>query len=363
MQEIIQWLNNNSNQDFSNFRLLEVEYYENFNKTIFKFHYNGETFVDESKKELKNLLTKYLHNQTEVQIKLKQYYLDASVLSAYVMEFIKNSFNGIYTLFDEARIKIVRNDEKFSVEIYCDKAQLEYLIENSFIEKINAYFKDILFNEIVCEIKEYVEIEKKSDNEIVYKFVKPEPYISLKQDNLFDVSEEDNDYLKSNKFVVFDLETTGLFFTQHEIIEIGAVKIENGKITETFSTLIKPESKISEEITNITGITNDMVKDAPNFQNVLNDFYEFCKDCVLVGYNILEFDIKFLNFHANKYGVEFSHKIEDALLMARKYCPGLKRYKLKDVSNNLGVVLENAHRALNDTLATAEVFIKLSKFI
>ena len=169
--------------------------------------------------------------------------------------------------------------------------------------------------------------------------------------------------LENAIYVSFDLETTGLFFTQHEIIEIGAVKIENGKITETFSTLIKPEGKISEEITKITGITNEMVKDAPSFQNVLGDFYKFCEGCVLVGYNILEFDIKFLNYHANKFGVDFDHKIEDALILARKFCLGLKRYKLKDVCNHLEIVLENAHRALFDTIATAEVFIKLSNYL
>lgn len=362
MQEVIQWINKASNKDFSNFRLLEVEYHENFNKTIFKFHYYGETFIDESKNILKSVLTKYLNNQTEVQIKLKQYFLNINVLVSYVMDFIKNSFNGVYTLFSEEQILINKLEDKYYVKILCDKNQIDYLKENSFLDKINKYFKELFFDEIICDIAE-IEPHKEEKLEETYKYVKPEMYISLKQDNLFDVSVDVNDYLKNNKFVVFDLETTGLFFTQHEIIEIGAVKIENGKITETFSTLIKPEGKISEEITKITGITNEMVKDAPSFQNVLCDFYKFCEGCVLVGYNILEFDIKFLNYHANKFGVDFDHKIEDALILARKFCLGLKRYKLKDVCNHLEIVLENAHRALFDTIATAEVFIKLSNYL
>lgn len=363
MQEVIQWINSKSNKDFSNFRLLEVEHYEKLNKTIFKFHYNGETFIDESKENLKEVLSKMLNNQTDVQIKLKQYYLNKNVLISYVMDFIKNSFNGVYTLFNEEQIGVKKHENKYLVKILCDKNQLDYLNENSFLDKINKYFKEMFFDEISCEIGEFILQDEEVQEKDVYKFVKPEPFISLKQDNLFDVSVEVNDYLKNNKFVVFDLETTGLFFTQHEIIEIGAVKIENGKITETFSTLIKPDGKISEEITKITGISGEMVKDAPTFQNVLGDFYKFCEGCVLVGYNILEFDIKFLNFHANKFGVDFNHKIEDALIMARKFCLGLKRYKLKDVCNHLEIVLENAHRALFDTLATAEVFIKLSDFL
>lgn len=360
MQDIILSLNKVSGHDFSNFRLLEVEYHENLNKTIFKFHYFGETFVDEYRNLLKNELNKILDNKTDVQVKLKQYFLNESVVKVYILDFIKNNFNGVYTSFNEDKIKCVKNENKYCATLFCDKSQLDYLNENAFVDKISNYFKEVLFDEVVCELDLFVESDVNEVVEQEYKFVKPEPYISLKQDNLFEVKQDVNSYLKQNKFVVFDLETTGLFFTQHEIIEIGAVKIVDGKITETFSTLIKPENKISDEITSITGITNDMVKDAPLFQNVLTDFYKFCEDCILVGYNILEFDIKFLNFHANKYGVDFNHQIEDALILARKYCLGMKRYKLKDVCNNLNIVLENAHRALFDTIATAEVFIKLS---
>ena len=363
MQELIAQLNAIYDNNFSNLRLVAVEYNSKLNKSTFKFHYLGETFVDARKKELVSFLKEYLSNSCDVAVKIKEYYLDCDVLKTMVINFINNFFKGIAFSIDESKVKCEKKDDKYFFSVFLEKTQFDYLSENNFIGLIKDFFSDTLFNEINGEI--VLENQNLSgENELLkYKTVQPEPYISLKQQNLFESVKPVNEYLRNNKFVVFDLETTGLFFNQDEITEIGAVKIVDGKIVETFSTLIKPSKDIPEEVTKITGISNETVKDAPSFNQVVMDFKNFCEGCTLVGYNILDFDIKFLNFSANKLSINFDNKIDDALIMARKFCPGLKRYRLKDISTHLGVTLDNAHRALFDTLATAEVFIKLTDFM
>ena len=216
---------------------------------------------------------------------------------------------------------------------------------------------EILPEEESNELDNAVEF-KKEPNE-VYLFVKPEPYIELMQDNLFAVRDEIGQYLLDNDVVVFDIETTGLDALTCEIIEIGAVKIKNGRIAETFETLIKPKSHIPDEIVNLTGITDEMVKDAHNIKQVLPDFYKFCYGTTIMAYNI-DFDYKFINIAGIKQGYNFDMRQIDAMYLARAFIPGLKNFKLGTVCKKLGVSLENAHRAVHDATATAEVVIKLS---
>lgn len=192
-----------------------------------------------------------------------------------------------------------------------------------------------------------------------YIFVKPEDYINPVQANFLLEEKPVNAFLAQNDVVVFDFETTGLDHQTCEIIEIGAVKIKNGKLAETFSTFVKPKTLISEEITNITSITNEMVKDAPSIAEVLPDFYKFCYGCVIVAYNI-DFDYKFLNFAGTKLGYKFSNRQVDALYLARVNVKGAKTFNLKSIATRLGVSLDNAHRAINDAIATAEVLLLIS---
>lgn len=213
-----------------------------------------------------------------------------------------------------------------------------------------------------------VQLEKKKDDIVLktenenYIYVKPEEYINLTQSSIFDIFEKPvNDYLKNNVIVCFDLETTGLDASVNEIIEIGAVKIINGKITETFSCLVKPKGIIDETITNITGITNDMVKNCYSIEQVLPDFYKFSRGAVLVAHNI-NFDYNFINIVGNKNGYKFDNLQQDTLYLARTYIKGLKNYKLKTVADKLSVSLENAHRAVHDAIAAAEIFIKLTEY-
>jgi len=241
-----------------------------------------------------------------------------------------------------------------------DKIVIVHGDAEEFNGRINLKVKSLGFCDIVQENEEEAEviIESKPPNDN-YLFVKPEPYIEMLQDNLFAVKEEVGKYLFDNDVVVFDIETTGLEANRCEIIEIGAVKISGGRITETFETLIKPTTSIPDEIVELTGITDDMVVNAPNIKQVMPDFYKFCYGTTIIAYNI-DFDYKFISIQGKKCGYIFDMKQIDALYLARAFIPGLKNFKLGTVCKKLGVSLENAHRAVHDATATAEVVIKLS---
>lgn len=159
-------------------------------------------------------------------------------------------------------------------------------------------------------------------------------------------------------YVVFDIETTGLSKEKEMITEIGAVKVADGKIIDRFSTFVNPQRPISAEITKLTGITDDMVKDAPTIENVLPEFLKFCEDTVLVAHNA-SFDTSFIRIAAERAGLgELHHTVVDTLELARALLPELNKHKLDIVCEYLGVTLNGHHRAVNDAEATAEVFIK-----
>lgn len=159
-------------------------------------------------------------------------------------------------------------------------------------------------------------------------------------------------------FVVFDIETTGLSKETESITEIGAVKVVDGKIIDRFSTFVNPERPIPAEITKLTGITNEMVADAPVITEILPKFLEFCQDAVLVAHNA-NFDTGFIRLNAErKCGIEVKNTVLDTLELSRALLPELKKHKLDIVCEQLDVSLEGHHRAVNDAEATAEVFLK-----
>ena len=209
-----------------------------------------------------------------------------------------------------------------------------------------------------CE-EEVVTLEENQQTiSITYKYVTPKPYTRIIQDNLFDKKEDYPDWIMNNTFVVFDVETTGLVPDKHDITEIGAVKIENGEITQTFQTLCKPHSLISAEITKITGITNEMVENEHSPEEIIEDFLLFCGNSVMVGYNV-NFDYQFIQLTAQRINRMFDNEFRDCMgdAKAKLFLPN---YKLGTVVSNLGITLNNAHRALFDATATAEAFLKLS---
>lgn len=167
-----------------------------------------------------------------------------------------------------------------------------------------------------------------------------------------------NDQIEETEFVVFDLETTGLNPVQNEIIEIGAVKIKNGEIIDEFSSLIKPDQKISGKITEITGIDNNMVEDAPPFDKVFSSFVDFIDGCPLVAHN-MEFDYSFIRKPLSEYKKQSEVTLIDTLTLARAVLPELKNHKLATLVNYYDISLDNHHRALDDSKATAFLFTEL----
>jgi DNA polymerase-3 subunit alpha (Gram-positive type) len=159
-------------------------------------------------------------------------------------------------------------------------------------------------------------------------------------------------------FVVFDLETTGLKPEQCEIIEVGAVKIQNGVVTDRFQTFVNDGGIVPPRITELTGITTEMLYGAPNSRKVLSDFYEFSKGCCLVAHNA-EFDMGFIRHHGERFGIVFEQQYADTLMLSRYLVRDLENYKLDTVCEALNVVLKDHHRASDDANATGEVFLHL----
>lgn len=183
----------------------------------------------------------------------------------------------------------------------------------------------------------------------------------LVEDNL-PVIQKANDKDLSQTFVVFDLETTGFSNKNDKITEIGAVKVENFKVVDRFSQLINPEKDISYKVQELTGITNDLIKDKPTIEEVLPKFVEFIGDSVLVAHNA-DFDMGFMQQKCREQNIEFKNTSVDTLTLARTLLPHMKRFRLNLIAKELGIPLLNHHRAVDDAEATAHIFIKFLEMI
>lgn len=159
------------------------------------------------------------------------------------------------------------------------------------------------------------------------------------------------------EYTVFDIETTGLSNRHDKITEIGAVKIRNGEIIDSYNQLINPQVSIPEKIVKLTGITDEIVKDKPVIEDVLGDFINFIGDGVLVAHNAT-FDMGFIKANCKKLNIKVDNPVLDTLSLSRVLFPELKNHKLNTLSKHLDVILENHHRAVDDAKATSEIFLK-----
>ena len=160
-------------------------------------------------------------------------------------------------------------------------------------------------------------------------------------------------------YVLFDIETTGLDSECDEIIEIGALKVRNTTVVNQFHSLIKPKHSIDEFITELTGITNEMVKDAPSIKDVLPLFADFIGEDILIGHNV-NFDINFIYDNLLRY--KFSPLINnyvDTLRLARRILPDLKHHRLKDLADYYNVDTDGNHRSMKDVEITKCIYDKL----
>ena len=163
----------------------------------------------------------------------------------------------------------------------------------------------------------------------------------------------------NGRYIIFDLETTGLSAATERIIEIGAVKVENGEISEPFDLFVDPEKAITPEITRLTSITNEMVAGAPKEADALEQFFRFCDGCdILVAHNA-DFDMGFLRAAIRRCGREEDPVQIDTLVMARAMYPELKKHKLDTIAERLGVTQKHHHRADDDARVLAEIFLKM----
>ncbi len=162
----------------------------------------------------------------------------------------------------------------------------------------------------------------------------------------------------SGTFVVFDIETTGFSPVSNRIIEIGAVKVVNGEITDRFSTFVNPQVPIPFRIEKLTSINDSMVMDAPLIETVLPEFLDFCQDAILVAHNA-SFDMSFIKENVQRLHLNREFTYVDTLGIARVLLPNQAKHTLDAVCKTLGISLENHHRAVDDAEATAQMFVKM----
>lgn len=168
------------------------------------------------------------------------------------------------------------------------------------------------------------------------------------------MSVEINDFIQD--YTVIDIETTGLSCEKNEIIELSAIRVRNGIITDKFSSLVKPSGHINSFIKNLTGISNEMVENAPDIKSVLPEFMEFVSQDVLLGHNI-SFDLRFIRHNLFKhFKKEFFNQKLDTMRLSRKYMTYLPSHRLKTVAEHFNISTKGHHRALNDCIMTYEIY-------
>lgn len=181
-------------------------------------------------------------------------------------------------------------------------------------------------------------------------------------DDLKEIVTEGKGQSLDEKYVVFDIETTGFSPVTNRIIEIGAVKVENGEITERFSTFVNPQVPIPFHIEKLTSINDSMVMDADPIEVVLPRFLEFVGDAILVAHNA-NFDVSFIKENAKRQGIPVDFTYVDTVGIARALLTGQSKYTLDAVAKTLGISLENHHRAVDDAECTAEIFVKFIEML
>ena len=163
-------------------------------------------------------------------------------------------------------------------------------------------------------------------------------------------------------YVLFDLETTGISCRSDDVIEISALRVRNGQVTECFSSLVDPGRPIPWAASRVNNITDDMVAGEPTMEEILPQFLEFVGEDVLAGHNIARFDLNFLYRDSMvRFGLLPGNDYVDTLLFARQSLPGLPSYALTALAEHYGLTTQGAHRALNDCRMNQQIFERLAR--
>jgi DNA polymerase III epsilon subunit family exonuclease len=235
------------------------------------------------------------------------------------------------------------------------------LLINETIRLLHAFGGRATAVEIVDSVMNISRPEPQLAKLLISDLVNTDPRLSFNDEfvelNLFN---DDARQLLETDFVVFDLETTGAKCPPCRVTEIGAYRIEKGKIADKFHTLVNPEMPIPIFITQLTGISDSMVRNAPKFRDIAADFLDFIGDAVLVAHNA-SFDIRFLNHEIGKIydGYKMANPHLCTVHLSRKLVPHIENHKLNTVAQYFRVSLVNHHRALFDAHATARIFVEL----
>lgn len=268
------------------------------------------------------------------------------------------SINGIRTISD-FRPKRMDQSEKKRVELHLHTvmSDMDGIVDvKTLIKRVKSWgHKAIAITDhgVVQSFADAAHaLDKDDDLKIIYGM---EGYLV---DDVKAVAENEAGQTFEDSYVAFDIETTGFGPVSDKIIEIGAVKIAEGKIVDEFSAMINPEIPIPYRIVELTGITDDMVKDAPLIDKVLPEFLDFVEGSALIAHNA-SFDVGFITQKAKELGRTVKTTVVDTVSFARVMLPTLGKYKLNIVANELNVSLENHHRAVDDAKACGDIFIEL----
>lgn len=197
---------------------------------------------------------------------------------------------------------------------------------------------------------------------LVADLIKDDPRLVLRDSSMVELDCENVEarLLQEGDFVVVDVETTGAKTPPCRITEIGAYRVNRGRIVAEFQTLVNPETEIPPYIVQLTGISNEMVRTAPAFADIARPWLDFADEAVLVAHNA-QFDVRFLNHElARVYpGRRMSNTHLCTVKLSRKIFPGLQNYRLHTVAEHFAIKILNRHRAADDALATAEIFLHM----
>ena len=235
------------------------------------------------------------------------------------------------------------------------------LLINETIQLLEAFGGRAAVAEVVDSVMKISSPEANLARMLVSDLVESDPRLQLNEDTLELVAfDADSRRLCETDYVVFDLETTGAKTPPCRITEIGAYRISCGKIVGEFETLVNPETSIPPFITDLTGITNQMVRNAPRFREVASDFLQFIGDAVLVAHNA-HFDMRFLNHEIGRIykGYRVANPALCTVQLSRKLLPHIENHRLHTVAEYYSIRIENRHRAGGDAHATAKIFVEL----
>ncbi len=192
---------------------------------------------------------------------------------------------------------------------------------------------------------------------MIHDLIRDKKFQELEKEYKF-LSRARGETLEMLDYVVFDIETTGLEPTQHEITEIGALKLKGNEVQGVFSSLVRPRNPIPSEITRFTGIDDEMVEASPSIREVLPRFIEFAGDAFLIAHNA-EFDVAFIKQNLKRYlDKDLPNSIICTVKISRYLFPDLENHKLHTVAGHLGIPVDNRHRAMGDTEATYQIWTR-----